>query len=141
MKDVWACASRSATRTPSEPEALTQIFAAFAQTKTGAAAGGTGWVSPSAIISSPGWAAAEGQKLSLVREADSGSHSRSTGHGQHVQGEEEFASAVPRSMPDWLPARAHCLVVDDSTANRRILASARERWVSASSRHLAASRH
>ena len=35
--------SRSATPAPaSKPEALTEIFAAFAQTKAGAAAGGTG---------------------------------------------------------------------------------------------------
>jgi signal transduction histidine kinase len=32
-----------------EPESITKIFAAFAQTKTGAAAGGTGLGWPSAI--------------------------------------------------------------------------------------------
>ena len=37
------CASRSVDTGPGiEPEALTEIFAAFAQTKAGAAAGGTG---------------------------------------------------------------------------------------------------
>ncbi|MGH9310523.1 MAG: ATP-binding protein, partial [Vicinamibacterales bacterium] len=113
------------TGTGIEPEALTEIFAAFAQTKTGAAAGGTGLgltISNHLIARMGGRLAVEsvfgeGSKffftLPLVKAREA---ARSKNH--------ERDSAVPRLDAHLAPGeRLTALVVDDSTANRRILAS------------------
>jgi PAS domain S-box-containing protein len=108
-----------------EQEALTEIFAAFAQTKTGAAAGGTGLgltISDHLIRKMGG---------SLEVESTLGVGSRFWFTLPLVQGREvarsghqDVEAAVPALDARLAPGeRLTALVVDDSTANRRILAS------------------
>ena len=107
-----------------EPEALTEIFAAFAQTKAGAAAGGTGLgltICDHLIRKMGG---------DLKVESILGQGSRFSfalplveAHAVARQGTGELESAPPLDAR-LAPGQAlSALVVDDSTANRRILAS------------------
>ena len=108
-----------------EPDALTEIFAAFAQTKTGAAAGGTGLgltISDHLIRkmggtlrvdSVPGAGSRFWFSLPLV-EARAAAH----------ETRQDPDTALPPLDARLAPGQAiTALVVDDSTANRRILAS------------------
>jgi len=106
-----------------EPEALTQIFAAFTQTRTGAAAGGTGLgltISDYLIKRMGGTLAVDsvlgkGSRFSFVLPLLEG---RGGASGA------EFEAPVPALDARLAPGeRLTALVVDDSTANRRILAS------------------
>jgi PAS domain S-box-containing protein len=108
-----------------EPEALTQIFSAFSQTKTGAAAGGTGL----GLTISDHLVRKMGGTLAVESVLGRGSRFWFT-----LPFEQRREAARPRP-PDAglavppLDARLApgqsltALVVDDSTANRRILAS------------------
>ncbi len=107
-----------------EPEALTQIFDAFAQTKTGARAGGSGLgltISNHLITRMGG-----GLKVESVL----GEGSRFWFSLPLVQGREKVRSTSGDHEPALPPLdarlapgeRVTALVVDDSTANRRILA-------------------
>ena len=125
-RTAGACASRSATpASASKPEALTEIFDAFAQTKAGAAAGGTGLgltICDHLIRKMGG---------DLKVESVLGEGSRFWFTLPLVQGRETARARHPtprrrcrRSTPGWRPGEElTALVVDDSTANRRILAS------------------
>jgi PAS domain S-box-containing protein len=108
-----------------EPEALTEIFAAFAQTKTGAAAGGTGLglaISNYLVTKMKGHlkvesAIGKGSRfwftLPLVRGAPT-----------MRSGASSIGAALPALDARLAPGlQLTALVVDDSTANRRILAS------------------
>ena len=108
-----------------EPEALTEIFDAFAQTKTGAAAGGTGLglTICNHLVTKMGG--------DLKVESIVGAGSRFSFTLPLVQGRqaaraagEELGTAVPSLYARLAPgSRLTAMVVDDSTANRRILAS------------------
>jgi PAS domain S-box-containing protein len=105
-----------------EPEALTEIFAAFSQTKAGSAAGGTGLgltISDHLIAKMGGQLRVEsvlGQGSRFWFElpmAVGSEHTRSAGEG----------ATLPPLDARLAPGEAiTALVVDDSTANRRILA-------------------
>ena len=108
-----------------EPEALAEIFAAFSQTRSGAAAGGTGLgltISDHLIAQMGGTlqvdsALGEGSRFSftlpLVAGAKAGLESGS-----------EAERGMPALDARLAPGQAlTALVVDDSTANRHILAS------------------
>jgi PAS domain S-box-containing protein len=107
-----------------EPEALSEIFAAFAQTKAGAAAGGTGLgltISDHLITSMGGAlkvesAIGEGSRFSFTLPFARG---RRTARPDNL----ERAAAMP-PLDARLAAGESltALVVDDSTANRHILA-------------------
>jgi CheY-like chemotaxis protein len=113
------------TGTGIEPEALTEIFAAFAQTKAGAAAGGTGLglaISDHLIRRMGGHLAVEsvvgeGSRFSFtlpLLHAREGAHSRPQG----------LDGALPSLDARLAPGQEiTALVVDDSPANRHILAS------------------
>ena len=108
-----------------EPEAVTKIFAAFAQTKSGAAAGGTGLglAICDRLITRMG-----GQ---LTVESELGAGSRFWFELPLVQGRHAARSErddIEASLPPFdarlAPGQAlTALVVDDTTANRHILAS------------------
>jgi CheY-like chemotaxis protein len=107
-----------------EPEALTEIFEAFAQTKTGAAAGGTGL----GLAISDHLVSVMGGTLRV--ESVRGEGSRFMFALPLVQGREaagwehDLESAAPPLDARLAPGEGlTALVVDDSTANRRILAS------------------
>jgi PAS domain S-box-containing protein len=104
-----------------EPEALTEIFAAFAQTKAGAAAGGTGL----GLTISDRLIAQMGGELKV--ESVLGEGSRFWFTLPLVQGREPARGQPDQELPPidarLAPGeRLTALVVDDSTANRRILA-------------------
>jgi PAS domain S-box-containing protein len=108
-----------------EPEALTEIFAAFAQTKTGAAAGGTGLglTISDHLIRKMGGALkvesvyGEGSRFSFILPLVHGRET--TPHATR-----DVDAALPPLDAKLAPGQAFtALVVDDSTANRRILAS------------------
>jgi CheY-like chemotaxis protein/nitrogen-specific signal transduction histidine kinase len=105
-----------------EPEALTAIFAAFAQTKTGAAAGGTGL----GLAISDHLIARMGGALKVESEVGRGSRffftlplvaAREPVADHH---EADIPALDARLAPGQ---RLSALVVDDSLANRHILAS------------------
>jgi PAS domain S-box-containing protein len=105
-----------------EPEAITEIFAAFAQTKAGAEAGGTGLgltISDHLIRKMGG---------SLTVESVLGTGSRFSFTLPLVEARLPATPGIDPALPP-LDARfapgetLTALVVDDSTANRRILAS------------------
>ena len=108
-----------------EPDAVTKIFAAFAQTKSGAAAGGTGLglAICDRLITRMG-----GQ---LTVESELGAGSRFWFELPLVQGRHAARSErddIEASLPPFdarlAPGQAlTALVVDDTTANRHILAS------------------
>jgi PAS domain S-box-containing protein len=108
-----------------EPEALTEIFAAFAQTKTGAAAGGTGLglaICDRLITRMSG---------ELKVESTLGAGSRfwfelPLVHGrQAARGElDELESTLPPFDARLAPGQSvTAMVVDDTAANRHIVAS------------------
>ena len=106
-----------------EPEALTAIFAAFKQTKTGAAAGGTGL----GLTISDHLISRMGGALQVESVVDRGSRffftlplvpAREPVRGDHH--DEAMPSLDARLAPGQ---RLSALVVDDSLANRHILAS------------------
>ena len=108
-----------------EPEAVQQIFAAFAQTKTGAAAGGTGL----GLTISDHLIRQMGGTLQVESTVGAGSRFWFT---LPLVPSREAPSLEPRELQGGIPAldarlapgqRLTALVVDDSTANRRILAS------------------
>jgi CheY-like chemotaxis protein/anti-sigma regulatory factor (Ser/Thr protein kinase) len=108
-----------------QPEALTEIFAAFSQTKEGAAAGGTGL----GLTISDHLIARMGGSLRVDSVVGEGSRFWFTLPLVEEQGTARPAAADhERAMPP-LDARLApgqhlaALVVDDSTANRHILAS------------------
>ena len=108
-----------------EPEALTEIFEAFSQTKTGAAAGGTGL----GLTICNHLVTRMGGELKVQSERGAGSRfwfalplvaaqkaPRIAGH--------DTDTGIPALDARLAPGeRLTVLVVDDSTANRRILAS------------------
>jgi PAS domain S-box-containing protein len=104
-----------------EPEALTEIFAAFSQTKAGSAAGGTGL----GLTISDHLIAKMGGELKV--ESVLGSGSRFWFDLPIAVGDDARATSEAVSLPA-LDARlapgetVTALVVDDSTANRQILA-------------------
>ena len=108
-----------------EPDALTEIFAAFAQTKAGAAAGGTGL----GLTICDHLITRMGGELNV--ESVLGQGSRFWFALPLVQGHQGAGSPHQDVEADMPPldarlapgTRLHALVVDDSTANRRILAS------------------
>jgi PAS domain S-box-containing protein len=107
-----------------EPEALTEIFAAFAQTKAGAAAGGTGL----GLTISDHLIATMGGELKVESVLGEGSRfwftlpfvqGRQAARSEHQEGE----AAMPPLDARLAPGQAvTALVVDDSAANRHILA-------------------
>ena len=108
-----------------ESEALTEIFAAFSQTKSGAAAGGTGLglaICDHLVTNMGG---------TMNVESALGDGSRFWFTLPLVEGSETTPSRDPGLEPDLPPldarlapgVRLTVLVVDDSTASRRILAS------------------
>jgi PAS domain S-box-containing protein len=108
-----------------EPEALKEIFAAFAQTKAGAAAGGSGLgltISDHLVTKMGG---------TLAVESAAGEGSRFSFLLPLVEASPEARAAPDESDPTLPPLDARlapdealtALVVDDSAANRRILAS------------------
>ena len=106
-----------------EPEAMTEIFAAFAQTKTGAEAGGTGL----GLTISDHLITKMGGSLKVDSVLGSGSRFWFTLPLVEAQGD-AIGPAIDGALPP-LDARLApgemltALVVDDSAANRRILAS------------------
>jgi hypothetical protein len=109
-----------------EPEALSKIFSAFAQTKTGAAAGGTGLglAICDHLISKMGGelkvqsVLGEGSRFWFTLPLVHGRQATRSGHGR-VE-----TPALPPLDARLAPGEAvTALVADDSTANRRILAS------------------
>jgi PAS domain S-box-containing protein len=107
-----------------EPEALTEIFAAFAQTKAGAAAGGTGL----GLTISDHLITTMGGELKVESVLGKGSRFWFTlplVQGRQAAGSEqqEREDAIPPLDARLAPGEALvALVVDDSTANRHILA-------------------
>jgi PAS domain S-box-containing protein len=108
-----------------EQEALTEIFGAFAQTKTGAAAGGTGLgltICDHLITRMGG----QLKVASVLGEGSRFSFSLPLVEGRHAvrPARQELEAAVPALDARLAPGEAlTALVVDDSTANRHILAS------------------
>jgi PAS domain S-box-containing protein len=108
-----------------EPEALTDIFQAFAQTEAGAAAGGTGL----GLTISDHLIRKMGGKLTVESTVGEGSRFSFTlplvqGRGTVREGEPDLEATVPAIDARLAPGeRLTALVADDSTANRRILAS------------------
>ncbi len=106
-----------------EPEAMTEIFAAFAQTKSGAAAGGTGL----GLTISDRLITKMGGSLKVDSVLGAGSRFSFTLPLVEARGAAVAQGTDPTLPP--LDARLapsetlRALVVDDSTANRRILAS------------------
>jgi PAS domain S-box-containing protein len=107
-----------------EPEALTEIFAAFAQTKAGAAAGGTGLgltICDHLITMMGGTLTVE----SVLGEGSRFWFTLPFGEGRPAARSEqqEHETAMPSLHARLAPDEAlTALVVDDSTANRHILA-------------------
>ena len=107
-----------------EPEALTEIFAAFAQTKTGASAGGTGL----GLAICDHLVSLMGGRLQVESERGAGSRFWFTlplvageeGAGLEYHDAELTAPALDAQLAPGQALTA--LVVDDSTTNRRILA-------------------
>ena len=108
-----------------EPEAITKIFEAFGQTEAGAAAGGTGL----GLTISDHLIRKMGGSLKVESAVGTGSRFFFTlplveGREAPRFGDRDAAAAIPaldaRLAPDQ---RVTALVVDDSTANRHILAS------------------
>ena len=108
-----------------EPEALTTIFEAFTQTKAGAAAGGTGL--GLTISQSPGraaWAASCRSRARSARAAGSSSRCRWCRRSDARAVERTVELAAPPLDARLAPGQhVTALVADDSTVNRRILAS------------------
>ena len=106
-----------------EPEAMNEIFAAFAQTKSGAAAGGTGLgltISDHLITKMGGSLKVD----SLVGAGSRFSFSLPLVEARVAANTQGTDSALPSLDARLAPGQAlTALVVDDSTANRRILAS------------------
>jgi len=106
-----------------EPEAMTEIFAAFAQTKTGAEAGGTGL----GLTISDHLITKMGGSLKVDSVLGAGSRFWFTLPLVAAQGEaigQSIDGALPPLDARLAPGQTlTALVVDDSTANRRILAS------------------
>lgn len=108
-----------------EPGALAEIFQAFAQTKTGAAAGGTGL----GLTICDHLIRNMGGHLKVESAFGDGSRFWFTlplVHGREAvrSGHQDLEAAVPALDARLAPGdRLTALVVDDSTANRRILAS------------------
>ena len=106
-----------------EPEAMTEIFAAFAQTKTGAEAGGTGL----GLTISDHLITKMGGSLKVDSVLGAGSRFWFTLPLVEAQGDaigQVSESALPPLDARLAPGQTlTALVVDDSTANRRILAS------------------
>jgi PAS domain S-box-containing protein len=108
-----------------EPEALTEIFGAFAQTKTGAAHGGTGL----GLTICSHLVTKMGGDLKVESVVGGGSRFWFTlplvrGRQAARAADEEPGTAVPSLYARLAPgSRLTAMVVDDSTANRRILAS------------------
>jgi CheY-like chemotaxis protein len=108
-----------------EPGALSDIFEAFTQTKTGAAAGGTGL----GLTISAHLVRTMGDELKV--ESEPGKGSRFHFALPLVQGTWASGSPHPDTEPTMVPLDARlapgqtlrALVVDDSLDNRRILAS------------------
>jgi CheY-like chemotaxis protein len=107
-----------------EQDALTEIFAAFSQTKTGAAAGGTGLglAICDRLITRMGGelkvesALGQGSRFWFVLPLVHGEEAERTGH-------HDPEAAMPPLDARLAPGeRLTALVVDDSTANRQILA-------------------
>jgi PAS domain S-box-containing protein len=106
-----------------EPEALTAIFAAFAQTKTGAAAGGTGL----GLAISDHLIGRMGGALEVESEVGRGSRFFFTlplVAAREPVGADHHDEAIPALDARLAPGEhLSALVVDDSLANRHILAS------------------
>jgi CheY-like chemotaxis protein len=114
----------SDTGTGIEPEALTEIFAAFAQTRAGAAAGGTGL----GLTICDHLIKKMGGELKVQSTLGEGSRfwftlplvqGRETAPSRH----QDVEAVLPIDARLAPGERLSALVVDDSTANRRILAS------------------
>ena len=107
-----------------EPDALTEIFGAFAQTKTGAAAGGTGL----GLTICNHLVTRMGGDLQVESVVGAGSRFWFTlplvqGREGSYATHEEPGVTVPSLYARLAPgSRLTAMVVDDSTANRRILA-------------------
>ena len=108
-----------------EPEALTQIFAAFAQTKIGAAAGGTGL----GLAICDRLITRMGGQLKVDSTVDAGSRfwfDLPLVHGRQATRSEtdDAESMLPPFDARLAPGQTiTALVVDDTTANRHIMAS------------------
>ena len=108
-----------------EPEALTEIFSAFSQTRAGAAAGGTGL----GLTISNHLIATMGGELKVESALGAGSRFWFTlplveGRERRRAGRDELEAEMPPLDARLAPGQmVTALVVDDSTANRRILAS------------------
>jgi PAS domain S-box-containing protein len=108
-----------------EPESLSAIFEAFSQTETGAAAGGTGLgltISDHLITSMGGRLTVE----SVVGEGSRFSFTLPLVEGPHKARpiEQDTDASIPPLDAKLAPGQFFtALVVDDSAANRRILAS------------------
>jgi PAS domain S-box-containing protein len=119
------CFAVSDTGVGIEPEALTEIFGAFAQTRTGAAAGGTGL----GLTISNHLVTKMGGDLRVESVVGAGSRFWFTlplvpGHEDAHAPYAEPGADVPSLYARLAPGtHLTALVVDDSTANRRILAS------------------
>jgi CheY-like chemotaxis protein len=108
-----------------EPEALTQIFAAFAQTRSGAAAGGTGL----GLAICDRLITGMGGQLNVESTVGEGSrfwfelplvHGRPATRGEP----EDAESALPPFDARLAPGQQiSAMIVDDTTANRHIMAS------------------
>ena len=106
-----------------EPESLTRIFAAFAQTKAGAEAGGTGLgltISDHLITRMGGTLAVE----STLGQGSRFSFTLPLVEAELIVPDHATDPSLPSLDAHLAPGEAlMALVVDDSTANRRILAS------------------
>ena len=108
-----------------EPDALTEIFEAFAQTEAGAAAGGTGL----GLTISDRLIRKMGGRLQVESAVGNGSRFRFAlplvpGRQTSRPARQDLEAGVPALDARLAPGvRVTALVVDDSTANRRILAS------------------
>ena len=107
-----------------EPEALTEIFAAFSQTRTGAAAGGTGL----GLTISDHLVSRMGGKLQVASVVGEGSRFWFTlplvqGRQAPRAAAHDLDAVLPPLDARLAPGQSvSALVVDDSTANRHILA-------------------
>ena len=107
-----------------EPEALTEIFAAFSQTRTGAAAGGTGL----GLTICDHLIGRMGGKLQVESALGAGSRfwfalPLVEARERSRPGPQDLETAPPLDARLAPGERLTALVVDDSPANRRILAS------------------